>query len=61
MTNLERYRSEAKLSQADLAEISGISRNTISQLERGSHTNVTRVVMEKLAEALGKRAEEIFF
>lgn len=61
MNNLEKYRKEANMSQAELAEISGVSRNTISLLETGVHTNVTRIVMESLSKALNKTIEEIFF
>lgn len=61
MSNLEKYRKEANMSQEKLSEVSGVSRNTISQLERGIHTNVTRSVMKNLAVALNKTVKEIFF
>ncbi len=61
MSNLEKYRKEANMSQEKLSEVSGVSRNTISQLERGIHTNVTRAVMKSLSVALNKTVKEIFF
>lgn len=61
MSNLEKYRKEANMSQEKLSEVSGVSRNTISQLERGIHTNVTRAVMKNLSVALNKTVKEIFF
>ena len=61
MNNLEKYRREANMSQRELSEISGVSRNTISLIETGAQTNVTRVVMDCLSEALNKPVEAIFF
>lgn len=61
MNNLAKYRREADMSQRELAEISGISRSTITLLETEVHTNVTRFVMESLAKALNRTVEEIFF
>ena len=49
------------MSQEKLSEVSGVSRNTISQLERGIHTNVTRTVMNNLSIALNKNIKDIFF
>ena len=61
MNNVEKYRKEANMSQEKLSEVSGVSRNTISQLERGIHTNVTRTVMNNLSIALNKNINDIFF
>ena len=61
MNKLEKYRKEANMSQEKLSEISGVSRNTISQIERAIHTNVTRSVMKNLSVALDKTIEDIFF
>ena len=61
MNKLEKYRKEANMSQEKLSEISGVSRNSISQIERGIHTNVTRSVMKNLSVALDKTIEDIFF
>ena len=61
MSNLEKCRKELNMSQEKLSELSGVSRNTISQIETGVHTNVTRAIMKNLSVALNKTIEEIFF
>ena len=44
-------RAQQKLSQQDLAEASGLSRNTLSLLERG-RTSPTLATLQKIADAL---------
>jgi transcriptional regulator with XRE-family HTH domain len=46
-------RRELELSQDQLAEKAGISRTYISLIERGDAQNVTRSVLEKLANVFG--------
>lgn len=58
---VEKYRKDKKMSQQDLAEKSNVSRNTISNLERGLVTNVGYKTMKSIAEALEKEVSEIFF
>ena len=41
------------LSQVDLAERAGISRNYLSQIERGVSTNLSQSVVRRISEALG--------
>ena len=41
------------LSQEDLAERAGISRNYLSQIERGVSTNLSQSVVRRISEALG--------
>ena len=56
--NLQRLRNKAKLSQAGLAERSGISVNTIQNWEIDRHQ--PRIdALPKLAEALGVRLENL--
>jgi len=50
--NLRRARQKAGLSQADLAQRSGISRRTIINLE-GGEANISLTGLDRLAEALG--------
>jgi transcriptional regulator with XRE-family HTH domain len=45
------YRKRRKLSQAELAEIAGVSRNSISMLERGEY-NPTLDQLRKISTAL---------
>jgi len=56
--NLRRLRRRAGLSQAGLAEASGISRRMIVNLE-GGDTNVSLSSLDRLAEALGVSFVEI--
>lgn len=58
---LKEFREKKKMSQEELAEISGISRTTISDLENGKKEVTTNVTLEKLANALGKKVSTIFF
>lgn len=58
---VKEYREKEKITQEELSEKSGVSRNTISSLETGANTNVTYEVMEKIANALNKKVSTIFF
>ena len=68
MTELERVslaerirdlRERAELSLGDLAEITGISKGYLSQLERGDAANPSVDVLGKLAQGLGVQASEL--
>lgn len=50
-------RIEERLSQQELADQIGISRNYLSQIERGQATNLSWQVREKLSAVLGLKAE----
>lgn len=58
---LKFYREKVGLTQQELAERSGVSRNTISALETQDNVNVTCEIMNKLSNALGYKAVTIFF
>ena len=53
-------REEQNLSQQRLAELSGVSRATISGLESGTIAVTTTETLIKIAAALGKRVSDIF-
>ena len=57
---LKEARSEKKLSQAQLAELVGVSRNTISSIETGQ-LNPTAKLALVLCIALDKKFEELFY
>ncbi len=57
---LHRLRAERGLTQAALAEAVGVSRKTINTVENGVFVPST-VLALKLARALGRPVEEIFF
>ena len=57
---LKEARAEKKLSQAQLAELVGVSRNTISSIETGQF-NPTAKLAQVLCIALDKKFEELFY
>lgn len=57
---LKEARSEQKLSQSQLAEMVGVSRNTISSIETGQFNPTAKLALV-LCIALGKKFEELFY
>jgi len=57
--SLARLRSEADLSQEQLAERSGVSRRTIAGIETGSNENPELGSLAALAKALGRTVADI--
>ena len=57
---LKEARSEKKLSQAQLAEMVGVSRNTISSIETGQYQPTAKLALI-LCIALDKKFEELFY
>ena len=57
---LKEARTERKLSQAQLAELVGVSRKTISSIETGQF-NPTATLALILCVALDKKFEELFY
>ena len=57
---LKEIRSEQKLSQAQLAEMVGVSRNTISSIETGQFNPTAKLALV-ICIALDKKFEEIFY
>ena len=57
---LKELREERNISQEKLAELSGISRATISKIENNEETNVNTRTIAKLAEFFGVKPSEIF-
>ena len=58
--NLREVRTEKKLSQSQLAEMVGVSRNTISSIETGQ-INPTAKLALILCIALDKKFEDLFY
>ena len=58
--NLAAIRKAKKLSQAQLAKIVGVSRNTISSIETGQFNPTAKLALI-LCIALDKKFEEIFY
>ena len=57
---LKEARSEKGLSQAGLAEMVGVSRNTISSIETGQFNPTAKLALV-LCVALDKKFEDIFY
>ena len=57
---LKEIRTEQGLSQAKLAEIVGVSRNTISSIETGQFSPTAKLALV-ICIALDKRFEDIFY
>ncbi len=58
-TRLKEYRARHDLTQEQLAEIVGVRRETISNLERGDY-NPSLILALQIAEVLEAAVEEIF-
>ena len=57
---LKEVRFERKISQQDLADMVGVSRNTISSLETGQYEPTAKLALV-LAIALDMKFEELFY
>ena len=58
--NLKKTRMEKGLSQQDLADIVGVSRNTISSIETGQFSPTAKLALV-ICIALEKKFEELFY
>lgn len=57
---LKEARAERRLSQAELAKMVGVSRNTISSIETGQFNPTAKLALI-LCVALDKKFEELFY
>jgi putative transcriptional regulator len=60
LNNVKQARTEAGLSQAQLAEMIGVSRYTISSIETGQFSPTAKLALT-LCIALDKKFEELFY
>lgn len=58
--NLKEIRSEQGISQQRLAEMVGVSRNTISSIETGQFNPTAKLALV-ICTALDKKFEELFY
>lgn len=58
---IKEYREKINMTQEELATKSGVSRAIISGLENNHIDVTTNVTMRKIADALGKKVQTIFF
>ena len=61
MNKVRFYREKLNMSQEQLAQISGVSRQTISALENNENYEVKIGTMVAVADALKKKVQDIFF
>ena len=59
--NIKKYREAKGMTQAELAEKAGCSRQFVNMLENSDGINVSSKVLVKLANALGKTVDELIF
>ena len=58
---VKEFREKLGLTQEELAEMSGVSRATISGFENESIEITTNTTMDRIAKALGKKTKTVFF
>jgi putative transcriptional regulator len=58
--NIKKIRTEKNMSQAALADVVGVSRNTISSIETGQFNPTAKLAL-LLCIALDKKFEELFY
>ena len=56
---LKEYRARLGVNQQEMGRLAGVSRQTISQIERGDYSPSVTLAL-KLARACGVREEDIF-
>ena len=60
LNRLRECRTEKNISQGDLAEMVGVSRNTISSIEKGQYSPSAKLAYA-LCIVLGKKFDDVFF
>lgn len=60
LNNIKLVRNEMKISQSELAQMVGVSRNTISSIETGQFNPTAKLALI-LCTALDKTFEELFY
>ena len=61
MNKIKEIRKKQNITQERLAELSGVSRQTIASIENGKYEVITNITMKKIADALNKSVGYIFF
>lgn len=59
-TKIHEFRKDMNIQQAELAELVGVRRETIGNLENGKYNPSLKLAMD-IAKVFGKPIEEIFF
>lgn len=61
MNKVKYFREMKQMSQEQLESASGVSRQTISDLENNKKDNVLAKTMVAIADALGETVQDVFF
>ena len=61
MNRVKYYREKRKMSQEQLAAVSGVSRPIISYLENDKKNDIKAKTMIAIADALGEKVQDVFF
>ena len=59
--NIKKYREAKGMTQQELAESAGCSRQFVNMLENSDEINVSTKVLVSIANALGRTADELIF
>ena len=59
-TRIHELRKDKKINQSELAEMVGVRRETIVNLENGKYNPSLKLAMD-IAKFFGKQVEEVFF
>ncbi len=59
-TRIHEFRKDMHMQQADLAELVGVRRETIGNLENGKYNPSLKLAMD-IAKVFGKTVEEVFY
>ena len=59
LTNIKEHRARLNMSQSELAELTGVRRETIIRLEKGQYNPSLKLAMD-IAKLFGTTVEEIF-
>ena len=59
LTKIKEHRARLNMSQSELAELTGVRRETIIRLEKGQYTPSLKLAMD-IAKLFGTTVEEIF-
>ena len=59
--NIKNRREELRMTQDELAKKSGVSRQTISSIEKNAGRNTSTKTLQRIANALGLTVSELFF
>lgn len=59
LTKIKEHRARLNMSQSDLAELTGVRRETIIRLEKGQYNPSLKLAMD-IAKIFGTTVEELF-